>query len=570
MTDTARIDRFVPAAVRRRVQSSAADNRLLLTVAGVIVAIPLVTFFVYPLFVAFAKSFITIDGSFGIENYRLAFANPSFWSVTYNSLEMSLVTTACAMTIGFALAYGVHRTRMPGKAVFTTIAMLPLLAPSLVQGLGLIFLLGRNGLINRTFDLGIEIYGFPGLVIANTLYAFPQVFLIVSAAMAVSDARMDEAAEVLGARRLTKFLTVTVPSVKFGLVSAAFLAFTLTITDFGNAMVIGADYSVLATEIYNQVVGQMNFNLGAVIGIVLLIPAAIAFVIQRAAARRQFAALTDQSVPFEPKHDPFVDGLMLAVCTVVALAIVAVVGIVVFASFVKLWPYDMSLTMRNYSIDLKGGFDPVWTSVKVSLIAALLGVFLVVSLTYVTQRLDNRFTRALYFLAILPAAVPGMVLGLAYIFAFNDPDSPVYLLYGSVALLALCHFYHYHSQGFLTATTSLKQISTSFEESSKCLGAGFFHTLRYIVLPLMLPTVLAVAIFFFMRSMVSLSAAIFLVTPKVEVAAVTIMRLDETGLQGQAAAFATAVIAVVLAALALFKLVMKALGVRASVIGAQK
>lgn len=565
------LDKVLPAGARDRLGAIRRGDRLILSAAGVITAIPLLVFFVYPLFAAFARSFVTIEGSVGFENYRAAFDNPSFWRVTWNSLEMSLVTTVCAMIIGFALAYGVHRTRMPFKGLFTTIAMLPLLAPSLVQALGLIFLLGRNGVINRTFDLGIEIYGFPGLVIANTLYAFPQVFLIISAALAVSDARMDEAAEVLGAGRLTKFLTVTVPSVKFGLVSAAFLAFTLTITDFGNAMVIGADYSVLATEIYNQVVGQMNFNLGAVIGIVLLIPAAVAFVIQRVAARKQFAALTDQSVPFQPRRDPLVDGVMLIACTLVALAIIAVVGIVVFASFVKLWPYDMSLTLHNYSIELKGGFAPVWTSVKVSLIAALLGVFLVVTLTYVTQRLDNRFTRALYFLSILPAAVPGMVLGLAYIFAFNDPDSLVYFLYGSVVLLALCHFYHYHSQGFLTATTSLKQISTSFEESSKCLGAGFFHTLRHIVLPLMLPTVLAVAVFFFMRSMVSLSAAIFLVTPKVEVAAVTIMRLDETGLQGQAAAFATAVIAVVLAALGLFKLIMKMAGINTTgVIGAQK
>lgn len=555
-------DQMQSLFARMNVLRSYRGDRLLLLVAGIIAAIPLVIFFVYPLFSAFARSFVTIDGAVGLDNYRIAFANPSFWRITLNSLEMSLITTVFAVIIGFGLAYGVHRTRMPGKIMFSTVAMLPLLAPSLVQALGLIFLLGRNGVINRTFDLGIEIYGFPGLVIANTLYTFPQVFLIMSAALAVSDARMDEAAEVLGAGRLIKFLTVTVPSVKFGLVSAAFLAFTLTITDFGNAMVIGADYSVLATEIYNQVVGQMNFNLGAVIGIVLLIPAALAFFIQRVAARKQFATLTDQSVPLEPKRAPVFDGFMFVFCSLVALAVISVIAIVVFASFVKLWPYNMSLTLQNYSIELKGGFAPLWTSVKVSAIAALLGVVLVITVTYVVQRLDNRFTRALYFLSILPAAVPGMVLGLAYIFTFNNPDSPLSIFYGTVALLALCHFYHYHSQGFLTATTSLKQISTSFEESSTCLGAGFFSTLRHIVLPLMLPTVLAVAVFFFMRSMVSLSAAVFLVTPEVEVAAVTIMRLDETGLQGQAAAFATAVIAVVLVALFLFKLLMRFLGVR--------
>lgn len=553
-----------PPDLLTRLGTFCRSERLVLTIAGVIVAIPLVLFFAYPLVIAFARSFVTDAGGYGFDNYRIAFANPSFWRITYNSLEMSLTTTVFAVTIGFTLAYAVHRTRMPGKAVFTTVALLPLLAPSLVQALGLIFLLGRNGVLNRTFDLGIEIYGFPGLVIANTLYTFPQVFLIMSAALAVSDARMDEAAEVLGASRLTTFLTVTLPSLRFGLISAAFLAFTLTITDFGNAMVIGADYSVLATEIYNQVAGQMNFNLGAVIGIVLLIPAAIAFFIQRMAARRQFATLTDQAVPLDPKPSRWLDGSMFLFASLVAVAVLSIVGIVVFASFVQLWPYNMAMTLENYVIDLKGGFRPLWTSVQVSLIAAIMGVALVTTLTYVVQRLDNRFTRALYFLAILPAAVPGMVLGLAYIFAFNNPDMPLYFLYGTVAILAICHFYHYHSQGFLTATTNLKQISISFEESSKCLGAGFIRTLRHVLLPLMLPTVLTIAVFFFMRSMVSLSAAVFLVTPQVEVAAVTIMRLDETGLQGQAAAFATAVMAVVLATLVVFKLIMRALGVRST------
>lgn len=544
----------------RRVDS----DRIILLVAGICAAIPLFLFFVYPLALVVVKSFVTIDGTVGLGNYEAAFARRGFWNATWNSLEMSAWTTLFSVTIGFIMAYAVHRSSMPCKTFFRLVALVPLLAPSLVQALGLIFLLGRNGLLNRTFDLGIEIYGFPGLVIANTLYAFPQAFLIMSAALAVSDARMNEASEVLGAGRVRTFFSVTLPSLKFGLISSAFLAFTITITDFGNAMVIGGDYTVLATEIYNQVAGQMNFNLGAVIGIVLLIPAAVAFFVQRAASRRQFATLTDQAVPLEPKRAPWFDGTMFALCALVAIAVLSVIGIVVYGSFMRLWPYDLSFTLRNYSIDLPGGFTPLWTSVQVSLIAAILGVILVVTITYVVQKVNNRLTRALYFLSILPAAVPGMVLGLAYVFAFNAPATPLYYLYGTVAILALCNFYHYHSQGFLTATTSLKNISDTFEESSKCLGAGFIRTLRHVVLPLMLPTVIAVAVFFFMRSMVSLSALIFLVTPRLEVASVTIMRLDETGFQSQAAAFSTAVMAVVLGALILLKLAMKLLGVKDS------
>lgn len=538
------------------------SDRLILLVAGICAAVPLLLFFVYPLGVVVVKSFVTLEGSVGLDNYRAAFSRRGFWDATWNSLEMSTWTTLFSVTIGFMMAYAVHRTSMPVKTFFRLVAVVPLLAPSLVQALGLIFLLGRNGLVNRAFDLGLEIYGFPGLVIANTLYAFPQAFLIMSAALAVSDARMNEAAEVLGAGWFRIFFTVTLPSVKFGLISSAFLAFTVTITDFGNAMVIGGNYSVLATEIYNQVAGQMNFNLGAVVGIVLLIPAAVAFFVQRAAARKQFATLTDQSVPLEPKPSIWVDGTAFILCGLVAAAVLAVVLTVVYASFVTLWPYDYSLTLRNYSIDLPGGFTPLWTSIKVSLIAAILGIVLVITITYVVQRVDNRLTRALYFLSILPAAVPGMVLGLAYVFAFNAPGSPVYYLYGTVVILALCNFYHYHAQGFLTATTGLKQIAETFEESSKCLGAGFFKTLRHVMLPLMLPTIIAVAVFFFMRSMVSLSALVFLVTPRTQVASITIMRLDETGFQSQAAAFSTAVMLVILGSLLLLRIIMKLLGVQ--------
>lgn len=196
---------------------------------------------------------------------------------------MGLSTTAISLLLGFVIAHGTHRCSFRGKTLIRAAIVLPLLAPSLVQGLGLIFLLGRNGLINNWFGLELDIYGFWGLLLANVFYALPQVVMIIGATLSLSDARTYEAAEVIGASPWRQFLDITLPNARFGILGAAFVAFTVTITDFGNAAVIGGDYSVLATEIYSQVIGQMNFNLGAVVGILLLLPTVISYYIERLA-----------------------------------------------------------------------------------------------------------------------------------------------------------------------------------------------------------------------------------------------------------------------------------------------
>ena len=168
---------------------------------------------------------------------------------------------------------------------------------------------------------------------------------------------------------------------------------------------------------------------------------------------------------------------MLAYAALVCLAILGIVGIVVFASFVQLWPYNLTLTPRHYDFDVQQGSEPLWNSVYVSLIAAGIGIVVTVAAAYLNAKFRNPATRLLYFLAILPAAVPGTVLGLGYILAFNDPANPVNAIYGTFLLLAICNVFHYHAQGFLIASTSVQQISATFDEASATLGAGFLRTM---------------------------------------------------------------------------------------------
>ncbi len=527
-----------------------------------VAAIPLLTFVLYPLWAILKLSLLLPDGSWGFANFTGYFSDPGFIGIVNNSFVVSISATVVTIVLAYAFAYAMHRSSIPYKSLWKIIAMLPLFSPSLVQALGFQLLLGRNGMVNRTFGTEFDIYGFWGIFFSNTMYALPHAILMLSAALAVADARQYESARMLGGSSWRIFWTVTLPATRYGLMSAIFIVFTIVITDFGNAMVIGGDYGVLATEIYNQVSGQANFSLGAVIGMILLLPAAIAVIIERRVSRRQSAAITAGSVPLTIKPSRGFDTIMLVFVVILCLAVLTIIGIVIFASFVKLWPYNLSMTLANYDVDVQGGYAPVWTSIWMSFLAAVIGVVMVTIAAYVIQKLSNPLTQFLYFLSILPAAVPGMVLGLGYIFAFNDPANPIYLIYGTILMLAINTVYHYHAQGFLIATTSLKQISDTFDEASSMLGGSFLYTMRKITLPIIWPAMMSLGVFFFMRAMVTLAAVIFLVNPSNNLAAVSVLLLDDAGETSQAAAFSTLIMAVVVGVLIIFQGILRLFKIR--------
>lgn len=223
----------------------------------------------------------------------------------------------------------------------------------------------------------------------------------------------------------------------------------------------------------------------------------------------------------------------------------AVVATVVLASFIRLWPYRLDLSLKHYDITIAGGYAPLWTSLWVSALAASIGTTLLFLLCFGIRRLPGPVARAATLLSALPVGVPGLVLGLAYVFTFNAGGMPWGLLYGTAILLALCNYYHYHTQGFVTMMTGMRNVPATLEDATTVLGGGTWRVLRDVVLPALMPTLLAVLVFLFMRSMVTLSAVIFLITPSLPMGAVTVMRLDEAGFTSQAAAFSTCIMAVV-------------------------
>ena len=249
--------------------------------------------------------------------------------------------------LAFVYAYALTRSRMPFRGLFYAAAMLPLFAPSLLSAISLIYLFGNQGLLKGVL-FGGSIYGPIGIVIAQVFYCFPHALIILVTALALADARLYEVADALGTTKSRIFRTVTLPGAKFGLINAAFVVFTLVVTDFGIAKVIGGQFNVLATDAYKQVVGQQNFEMGAVVGMVLLVPAVLAFVIDRMVQRRQVALLSARAVPLEPKRNRARDIALLVYCLVIAGILVGVLGTAVWASFITYWPYNLTPTLKNY------------------------------------------------------------------------------------------------------------------------------------------------------------------------------------------------------------------------------
>ena len=525
-------------------------------VAGFVVVLYL--FIVLPMGKIIWRSLLDNDGRWiGLANYARYFGTPAIAASITNSLFVALLSMALTVGLAFGYAYALTRTQIPGKGVFRVIAMLPIFAPSLVQAFAFVYVFGNNGIFTRMTGWNVGIYGAKGIVFAEVFYCFPHALLILIAALSATDARLYDAARTLGASNLKTFLTVTLPGVKFGLVSACFVVFTTVITDFGAPKVIGGKFSVMATEIYNQVSGQQNFTMGATVSVVLLVPAVLAFVVDRIVQRRQYALVTASSRPLVPAPSRVADGAALAYCGAIAAVIAGIYLVILVASLVHRWPYNMGLTLKHYAFDTVGGYTPLWNSVYVSLWTAVVGTVLTFGGAYVVEKCRTLASGPLYLLSILPVSIPGMVLGLAYIFTFNAPDSPLNRLYATLAILVVSNVIHYFTVGFLTATTSLKQMDAEFENVSASLGVPFYRTFWRVTVPIALPTIVAISMYFFLNAMVTLSAVVFLVAPGTELAAVAVLLMDDAGDTAQAAAMSVLIIGIGLAVRLLYWIAMK-------------
>jgi len=526
-------------AVRRRLDGERVVRGVLLAAF----ALFLWVFLAWPMAQIAWRSLLDNHGRFiGLANYVRYVSTPSIGVSIVNSLTVAVAAMAVTVALAFVYAFALTRVQLPGRGFFRLVAMLPIFAPSLVSAIAFVYAFGNNGIVTRQTGLNIGIYGAKGIVLAEIFYCFPHAMLILMAAFAAADARLYDAAAALGASRLKTFLTVTLPGVKYGLMSACFVVFTLVITDFGVPKVVGGKFSVMATEIYNQVIGQQNFTMGATVSVVLLIPAALACVIDRVVQRRQYALVSSSARPLTPSRGAWSRVLLFAYCALVAGVILGIYAVIVGASLVTRWPYNFALTLKHYRFDTIGGYTPLLNSLGVAALTAVVGTVITFAGAYLVEKSRTRARGALYMLSLLPVAVPGMVLGLAYIFVFNAAGSVLNRLYGTLAILVISNLVHYFTVPFLTATTSLKQMDAEFENVSASLGVPFYRTFWRVSVPIALPSIVGISMYFFLNAMVTLSAVVFLVAPGTELAAVAVLLLDDAGESAQATAMSVLII----------------------------
>ena len=522
-------------------------------------ALAFAIFIAWPLAAILLKAVQDKAGAYvGLKNLLELAAEPRLRDASWNSIRLALETTLIVVPAALLFAFTLTRSRLPGRPLLRLAALSPLLAPSLMPGISLVYLFGNQGLLKAWLGDG-SIYGPLGIVIGEAFYTFPHALLILATALAVADARLYEAAEVLGASRLRRFMTVTLPGIRYGLVSSAMVVFTLVVTDFGVPKVIGGQTNVLALEAYKQVIGQQNFGKGAVIGLLLLLPAVLSFVIERRMARGKDSALSGRSVAYQPVRNLWRDGILGVACLAIVVALAALLLVAVAAAFMQLWPYNLHFSWAHFDFDNVdgGGWAAFYHSMAMAAGVAIAGTAALFASAYLVQKTPVPAAAAatVRSLALLPMAVPGMVLGLGYIFCFNAPTNPLHGLYGTMAILVIATIAHYSTTPYLTLVTALRQIDGEVEAVGQSLGRAWWTSLWRVTLPICQPALLDVMRFLFVSAMTTVSCVIFLYTPDTVLASVAVLNMDDAGDTAAAAAMASLIVATSFAATLVLNLV---------------
>jgi iron(III) transport system permease protein len=517
-------------------------------VAAGFVALLLVTFIVWPVVKVL---WMSVSGPAGLTlaNFRDFFSTWRLLRILLNSLTVAAVSTALTVAVAMVLAYAVTRTTVPGKRFVSLMALLPLISPPFLVSLAFILLLGRNGVVTRWLGLDWSIYGFHGIVLAQVFTFLPQAYLLIANVLGNIDTALEEAAENLGAGPLTTLRRVTMSLARPGLASAALIVFILCMTDFGNPILVGGRYNVLATEIYSEVIGMNNFAAAATMSVVLIVPCLAAYLLNTFwVGTRSYVTVTAASRSALRPTPPATRWPLTVVVAGVALLIAVIYGLIPLGSFVRLWGSDWSLSLSHYAFGSSAeGAWSVWNSVKLAIISGVVGTVLALVTAYLIERkrglLGRPATRFIEALSLLPAALPGTVVGVGYILAFNVPPLE---LTGTLWILVTSVVFWKFPVAVLAGINALKQIDPSIEEAAVSLGAGPLRTFTRVVMPLLTGTAFSIFVYFFINGMVTVSAVVFLIYPGFNLASVAILNQVENGYPGVACALGTIILVIVI------------------------
>lgn len=495
-----------------------------------------------PVFVVIIKSIGWGSGEITLDNYKVFFKTSYYFKALLNSLSAAVITTIIVIPISTIFSLYTTRSKSLISKIYQAVAQLPLVAPPFIFSLALIILLGRRGIISSFISSAIggqfSIYGFKGVVVAQILGSFPVALMLIESSLRTISGSVEHASRDLGAGQGRTILRITLPLAYTGIVKAALLVFVMAIADFGNPMIIGGGKPFLASSTYLLVIGQQNLEMAAVLGVFLIIPSLVVFLLQTYYLKdKDYASIGGASGGENLPLNKTIKALVFAVSSVMVASIVSLFAVVFVAAFVKVIGVNNTATLDYFATH--AGWSAVYTSVKVSFFAAILSAALGILQGYLLERKEVPAKKLIEFTSLFGLAVPGTVMGIGYVLAFKG--FPFYLT-GTVLLLVLNMTYRKIGVGMQAAISKLQQIDRNMEDASSDLGSSPYRTFFRITLPLLSPAVVVGFVYTFMTSMVSVSAIVFLMSPRTRLVAAYILNLAEQAAIGKASAMSVVVI----------------------------
>lgn len=474
-----------------------------------------------------------------IEDIQEVVASPQFGPMIANSLITTAIATVISVALAWGLAWCVNRTRIRFKSVCSVLFTLPMLIPSISHGMGLVLLFGDNGLVTNLLGINIGLYGYKGIIMGSLLYSFPVAFLMLTDAFQYEDYTVYEAASVLGLSKSQQFKSITIPNIKKTLISTVFAVFTMIFTDYGVPLVVGGKILTIPVYMYREVIGLLDFSKGAIIGVILLIPAVIAFLLDlKSDSGGNASTVTKQ---FDVVQNKTRDRLAYAFCIIVIFLISVPLIAFAYLSIVKQYPIDMRFSMNNIiqAFELGvGGY--LLNSLTIALVTSLVGLVVIYVTAYVTARSEKTFsTMTLHLISMVSLAIPGIVLGLSYVVFFKGS-----IIYGTLIMLVLVNMIHFFASPYLIAYNSLSKFNEKLEDVAAVMGINRVRMLLDVYMPCTMESMVEMFSYLFVNSMVTISAVSFLTNFKNMPLALMIPQFDAQSLI-EATAFISLIILIV-------------------------
>ena len=494
---------------------------------NLLIAAVFITTVILPILSMFSR--VTAEGFRGVVN------SAQFGKALWNSLSTSLTASVISLVLALGAAWCVERTRLPAKNLFRLLFVAPMLIPSMSHAIGLIALFGTSGLVTKLLHVRTAIYGFSGIVFGSVMYSFPFAYVMFAGILQYEDQLPYRAADVMGIPKARQFTGITLPYLKKTMISAFFACFTMTVTDYGVPLMIGGQTFTLPTLLYSKAVGGTDYASGSVIGIFLLIPAIAAFAVDLLNPENAQNAFVAE--PFRPRKNRTASGIALAFSALLCVILLSPLVSFSFMVFEERYPTLTAFTLEHIRKTLnRGAMGYLGNSLLYALLAAGAGTVFAFFCAYETARVKERLGRAIHLISLTSMAIPGIVLGLGYVIFFHASG-----IYGTIWIVVILNTVHFFSSPYLMMYNTLGKVNPNLESAGSTLGIPRRRIILDVIVPKVRGTILEMFSYFFVNSMVTISAVSFLAPPSPKPVALLINQFQDQR-QLESAAFVSLLI----------------------------